>query len=78
MVGLLHLLFFLSGFSGLIYQVVSVRSFGNVLGNTIYSTSLIVAVFMAGLGGGSYLVGAWADRRYAAKPESLLRSYAYV
>ena len=78
MVGLLHLLFFLSGFSGLIYQVVWVRSFGNVFGNTIYSTSLIVAVFMAGLGGGSYLMGAWADRRYAAKPESLLRSYAYV
>jgi spermidine synthase len=78
MVGALHLLFFLSGFSGLIYQVVWVRSFGNVFGNTIYSTSLVVAVFMAGLGGGSYLVGAWADRRYAAKPESLLRSYGYV
>src|SRR5262245_60362809 len=78
MVGLLHLLFFFSGVSGLIYQVVWVRSFGNVFGNTIYSTSLVVAVFMAGLGGGSYLVGAWADRRYAAKPESLLRSYGHM
>jgi predicted membrane-bound spermidine synthase len=76
--GLLHLLFFCSGVSGLIYQVVWVRSFGNVFGNTIYSASLVVAVFMAGLGGGSYLVGAWADRRYAARPESLLRTYAYA
>jgi predicted membrane-bound spermidine synthase len=74
----LHLLFFCSGVSGLIYQVVWVRSFGNVFGNTIYSASLIVAVFMAGLGAGSYLVGAWSDRRYATQPESLLRTYAYV
>ena len=74
----LHLLFFCSGVSGLIYQVVWVRSFGNVFGNTIYSASLVVAVFMAGLGAGSYLVGAWSDRRYATRPESLLRTYAYV
>jgi spermidine synthase len=74
----LHLLFFCSGISGLIYQVVWVRSFGSVFGNTIYSASLVVAVFMAGLGAGSYLVGAWSDRRYATKPESLLRTYAYV
>jgi len=74
----LHLLFFCSGISGLIYQVVWVRSFGNVFGNTIYSASLVVAVFMAGLGAGSYLVGAWSDRRYATQPESLVRAYAYV
>jgi spermidine synthase len=71
----LHLLFFLSGLSGLIYQIVWVRVFGNVFGNTIHSTSLVVAVFMLGLGVGSYLVGAWADRRYSAQPESLLRTY---
>jgi len=65
MARLLYLLFFCSGLSGLIYQVVWVRVFGNVFGNTIYSASLIVAVFMLGLGAGSYLVGAWADRRYA-------------
>ena len=72
---LLHLLFFLSGLSGLIYQVIWVRVMGNVFGNTIYSASLVVAVFMLGLGVGSYLVGAWADRRYATRPESLLRVY---
>jgi spermidine synthase len=62
---LIYFLFFLSGISGLIYQVVWVRVFGNVFGNTIYSASIVVAVFMLGLGVGSYVVGAWADRRYA-------------
>ena len=66
---LLYFLFFCSGFSGLIYQVVWVRVFGNVFGNTIYSASLVVAVFMLGLGAGSYVVGAWADRRYAERPD---------
>jgi spermidine synthase len=74
------LLFFCSGLSSLIYQLIWVRVFGNVFGNTVHSTSLVVAVFMLGLGAGSFVVGAWADRRYAAfaeggAPESLLRIY---
>lgn len=75
MAGFIYLLFFLSGVSGLIYQVVWVRVFGNVFGNTIHSASLVVAIFMLGLGAGSYIAGAWADRRYAARPDSLLRAY---
>ena len=78
MTGLVYFLFFCSGLSGLIYQVIWIRVFGNVFGNTIYSASLVVAVFMLGLGVGSYVVGVWADRRYAAQPESLLRAYGYV
>jgi spermidine synthase len=78
MSALLYLLFFCSGISGLIYQVVWVRVFGNVFGNTVHSAALVVAVFMLGLGAGGYLIGAWADRRYARQPESLLRAYAYV
>ena len=72
---MIYVLFFLSGVSGLIYQVVWVRVFGNVFGNTIHSASLVVAIFMLGLGAGSYVAGAWADRRYAARPDSLLRAY---
>jgi spermidine synthase len=75
---LLHLLFFLSGISGLIYQVIWVRAFGNVFGNTIYSASIVVAIFMLGLGVGSYVVGAWADRRYERGADTLLRTYGYV
>ena len=74
---MLYLLFFLSGISGLIYQVVWVRVFGNAFGNTVYSASVIVAVFMLGLGAGSYLAGRWADRRYAANPAAPLQAYGY-
>jgi spermidine synthase len=74
---LLYLLFFLSGISGLIYQVVWVRVFGNVFGNTVYSASLVIATFMLGLGAGSYVAGTWSDRRYTANPELPLRAYGY-
>src|SRR6185436_2235942 len=40
--------------------------------------SLVVAVFMLGLGAGSYTAGGWADRRYGARPASLLRAYGIV
>ncbi len=76
--GLLYFLFFCSGLSGLIYQVAWVREFGNVFGNTVYSASLVVAVFMLGLGVGSYASGVWADRRYVTQPESLLRVYGWA
>jgi spermidine synthase len=77
-VAIVALLFFVSGLSGLIYQVVWVREFGNVFGNTVYSASLVIAVFMLGLGAGSYAVGRWADRQYARRPESLLLAYGVV
>lgn len=62
---MLYLLFFFSGASALIYEVVWVRVFANVFGNTIYSASIVTAVFMLGLGIGSYAAGVWADRGYA-------------
>ncbi len=72
---MLFFLFFLSGLSGLIYQVTWVRQFGTAFGSTIHTTSLVVAIFMLGLGGGSYLAGLWADKRYARAPDSLLKAY---
>ena len=75
---MVYLLFFCSGLSGLIYQVVWVRVFGNVFGNTVYSASLVIAVFMLGLGVGSYVVGIWADLRYAARPESIPCRYRFT
>jgi len=76
---MVHLLlgaFFLSGVSGLIYQVTWVRQFGNVFGNTVHSASIVVAVFMLGLGAGGYLAGAWADRHVGRGPARLVRLYA--
>jgi predicted membrane-bound spermidine synthase len=61
-----------------VYQVAWVRVFGNSFGNTIHSAAIVVAVFMLGLGIGSYAVGVWADRRYLTRAGSLLRSYGYI
>ena len=70
----LHLLFFGSGVSGLIYQVVWVREFGQIYGNTVYSASIVVAIFMLGLGAGGYLFGVLADER--GQTSGLIRLYA--
>jgi spermidine synthase len=71
----LYWLFFCSGASGLIYQIVWVRAFGAVFGNTIHSAALVIAVFMLGLGVGSALAGRWADRQYAARRRSLVGAF---
>jgi spermidine synthase len=55
-------LFFVSGISGLMYEVVWVRMLTRVLGSTSYATSTVLAVFMAGLGLGCLLAGRVADR----------------
>jgi len=50
-------LFFLSGIAGLIYEIVWTKLFSLVLGNTIFSVSVVVAAFMGGLALGSYVAG---------------------
>ncbi|MGD0540216.1 MAG: spermidine synthase, partial [Tepidisphaeraceae bacterium] len=58
----LCLLFLISGSSGLIYEVVWLRMLSRTLGSTVYATSTILAVFMAGLALGSFVFGRYADR----------------
>ena len=53
--------FLLSGAAGLIYQIVWIRQFSLVFGNTTYAVSMVVAGFMAGLALGSYYWGKRAD-----------------
>ncbi len=55
-------LFFLSGASALIYQVVWVRMLGLVFGVTIYAVSAVLTAFMAGLSLGSLYFGRRVDR----------------
>jgi spermidine synthase len=62
----IYFLFFFSGISGLIYQVVWTRMLTLVFGHTIYSVSVVLSAFMAGLGLGSYLWGTTIDK--AGKP----------
>ena len=54
--------FFLSGATGLLYQVLWARMLGGVIGNTHFSITAVVAVFMGGLALGSRLGGRAADR----------------
>lgn len=54
---LVCLLFFASGFSSLIYQVVWTRLLVLVFGSTTFATSTVLAVFMGGLALGSWLAG---------------------
>jgi spermidine synthase len=55
-------LFFLSGASALIYQVLWLRLLGLVFGVTVYAASTVWASFMAGLAAGSLAAGRLADR----------------
>ena len=66
-------LFFASGFVALLYQVIWQRLLGLVTGLDLYAVTLIVAVFMLGMGLGSVAGGALADRLQA---RSLLRMFA--
>ena len=56
-------LFFLSGLSGLIYQIVWMRMLRLVMGNTVFSAATVLTAFMGGLALGSYVAGRIVDRR---------------
>lgn len=65
-------LFFLSGMAALIYQVVWQRLLFTLFGVNIESVTLIVSVFMFGLGVGA-MAGGWLSQKYAKKlPELFL------
>jgi spermidine synthase len=70
---LLTLLILASGAAGLMYQVLWMRMFGLLLGNTAYAASAVLAGFLLGLGLGYLVVG--ARRRW---PTSPLRLYAWL
>src|SRR2546422_3962885 len=57
-----YLIFFLSGATGLVYEVIWVRLTGLVFGNTSLAISTVLGAFMAGLALGSWKLGRKADR----------------
>lgn len=59
---ILYISFFLSGISGLIYEVLWARYLSLIFGNTAYAHTLVLATFMGGLALGSFLLGTLADR----------------
>jgi len=46
---ILYVIFFLSGATGLVYEVIWVRLTGLVFGNTSHAISTVLGAFMAGL-----------------------------
>ncbi len=55
-------LFFCSGATALIYEVVWSKLLAQMFGSTIYAQTVVLAVFMGGLALGNRLLGIWADR----------------
>lgn len=54
--------FFMSGFAALIYQIAWQRILFTAFGVDLESITIIIAVFMAGLGIGAYFGGRIADK----------------
>ena len=69
------LLFFVSGFAALQYQVVWQRLLGIFSGADIQSATIIVAAFMAGLGCGS-LTGGYLSDRLSRRGNLLMFAFA--
>jgi spermidine synthase len=60
-VGLIYLMFFLSGAAALIYQVVWVRSLSLIFGGSHLAVTAVLSIFMAGLAIGGYIFGKFVD-----------------
>src|ERR1043166_1964031 len=56
-------LFFLSGISGLLYEVAWTRMLHLLFGDTVLAVSTVLASFMAGLALGSFWSGQYVDRQ---------------
>jgi spermidine synthase len=66
--------FFVSGMAGLIYQVTWSKALGLIFGHTVYAVTVVLAVFMAGLGAGSAWLGKWFEER----PRNAISTYAWL
>ncbi|HUJ19300.1 MAG TPA: fused MFS/spermidine synthase [Nitrospirota bacterium] len=73
MLRLIYAIFFLSGASALIYEVVWVRYLSLIFGGTHLAVTTVLAVFMGGLALGSYWIGKKVDNS-----GNLLRLYGFL
>ncbi len=58
--------FLLSGFLGLVYEIIWIRKLGLIFGNTIFAITTVLAVFFGGLAIGSFIFGRFS--RYTNNP----------
>jgi len=73
-------LFFFSGLTGLIYQVLWTRRLNLTFGHSILAVSTVVTAYMGGLALGSALGGRWSDRhlRASQKASWFLARYGHL
>jgi spermidine synthase len=67
----LLVLFFLSGFAGLVYEVVFSKALALTFGSTALAQYTVLATYMGGMA-----IGAWLGGVFAAKTKSPMRIYA--
>jgi spermidine synthase len=70
---LIFLCFFLSGATGLIYQVIWLRMLGLVFGHSVYAITTVLAAFMAGLALGSFVFA-----RRTTRIRNLVGAYGWL
>ena len=68
--------FFLSGLTGLIYEILWTRMLVKIIGGAPFAVSIVLTVFMAGLGIGSFFAGRFVDK--IEKSGSLIKLYGLL
>ena len=68
--------FLISGLTGLIYEVLWTRMVVGIIGTSPFSVTIVLTIFMGGLGFGSWLAGRTIGR--IKKPEMLIRIYGFL
>lgn len=69
----IYTLFFISGCTGLVYEVTWTRLLSNIFGSNTYAVTSVLAAFMGGLAIGSYVIG-----RYVERKKNPLLVYAFL
>ena len=59
----IYTLFFVSGFTGLVYEVTWTRLLSTIFGSNTYAVTSVLAAFMGGLAIGSYVIGRFVERK---------------
>ncbi|MDP2983719.1 MAG: fused MFS/spermidine synthase [Candidatus Latescibacter sp.] len=68
--------FFISGMTGLIYEILWTRMIVKIIGSAPFAVSIVLTVFMGGLGLGSYLASRSIDR--LKTPGALVKIYGIL
>ncbi len=77
----ISIIFFLSGLSALVYQLLWMRHLGFIFGNTVYASATVLTAFMGGLAIGSHYFGKYAKKlrqpiKWFAVLEWIIAAYA--